>query len=62
MQPPCYQPDCEKCPFKDSCRNYIRPPVNIPNWLPYWLPYPTYDPFYYPYSGDPLPRYDYTIC
>lgn len=42
-EPPCYQPDCEKCPFKDSCRNYIKPPTdNIP-----WYPYPS--------TGDPLP-------
>ena len=24
-KPPCYEPDCEKCPFKESCKNYKRP-------------------------------------
>jgi len=54
-QPHCYQPDCGKCSFKDSCRNYIKPPMDI-------YPYnPPYNPWY-PSTGDPLPPLTYTIC
>jgi len=46
QKPPCYIPDCAKCPLKDSCKNYIKP---------------YYPPYYYPdYTGDPVQPPSYT--
>lgn len=51
LNPPCYTPKCETCPFKDSCKNYYPPVRYIPT------PYIPYMPYYMPYYiGDP-PQY-----
>jgi len=44
--PPCYEPDCEKCSLRESCKNYK--PVYIP--YPYTSPTGTGDywPIKYP--------------
>lgn len=47
FNPPCYQPKCETCSYRDSCKNYQ------PNK---WNPYPgTGDPYPPTYIGDPMP-------
>ena len=39
-KPPCYQPDCETCPLRESCKNRTYP---VP-----WYPPPTYtNPYWY---------------
>ena len=60
-KPPCYQADCENCPYRDSCRTYVKPPmpgwhVPMPGWpapMPWW-PYPN--------TGDPIPPCPYITC
>ncbi len=52
-EPSCYQPDCEKCPLRDSCRNY-KPIINPPDTT--WTPSVTWP---YPSTPDATVPYKY---